>query len=278
MRYTHTPCIALLFACFPLTLTAQDNSTIKSNEVIRVETDEAEIEGLYILPIGDEPFTAKIEGRVVSEPALLTPPYLGLDQSGWMPPLTGSIDYSWSWAGVQFFEVLARNAAGKIYYESRRAIRLRSPNGWLPPADQARPSAFFIIDPEKQTRTMCKTRSKICMIEALPKYIPGGPPSDGKLPRATETKVTNLGANTQSGLKVEGTLETTTLVASAFGNPNPLVDEKELWHSNEMGLDVFCKRKDSQKETVTTAEIKEITQKQPDPQYFGNPSGLHGRR
>jgi len=272
--YLSLPAISLMAcsAACSVALLAQEQPPFKSNHIISVETPEAEIDGLNILPIGDEPFTARIEGSVVYEAELLKPPYLGVDQSGWIPPLTGSIDYSWSWAGVQFFEMLARNAAGKIYYESRRATGLRNPNGWISPAAEERPSVFYIIDPQKHTRTVCMTRSKLCKIEALPTYAPAGPPGDAKFPRATEIKVTNLGIKTQAGLEVQGTLETTTLVAHAFGNPNRLVDEKELWHSNEMGLDVFCKRKDSQKETVTTAEIKEIAQKQPDPQYFEIPA------
>jgi hypothetical protein len=269
VKYRPMPYVVILVVCLPLMVARQDNSPIKSNEAVRVETEEAEIEGLYILPIGDEPFTARIIGRIVNQAQLLKPPDLGLERTG--PPPLGSIDYSWSWAGVQFYRVVARNVSGKIYFEERRPILLKSPRGSSQAMEEERPSVFYIIDPLRNTRTRCVMKFKSCKIEELPKYIPYGSPRDEKLPRATETYVTTLGTKTRAGLTVKGWLETTTLVARAFGNPKPLIDQREVWHSDAMGLDVFRKSKDSQKGTVATAELTEINQEQPNPKYFEIP-------
>jgi hypothetical protein len=270
VKHRPTPCIAILLACFPVVLDAQGNSQLPSNEIFRLNANAAEVEGLYILAIGDEPFTARIEGRIVDQAQLLKPPDLGLDRTG--PAPLGSIDYSWAWAGVQFYCVVARNASGKIYFEGRRPITRKSPEGSLRSIDDEHPDVFFIIDPQRNTRTRCVTRLRTCKIEALRQYVPSGSPPDNKLPRAIEIDVTALGTKTRAGLAVKGWLETTTLVARAFGNPEQLTDEKEVWHSDGMALDVFRKSKDSLKDVVTTAEITEMVQKQPDHKYFEIPS------
>jgi hypothetical protein len=84
VRCAYTPFVALFMACIPLT--AQNNSPVMSGQVIRVKTSEAEIEGLYVLPIEDTPFTA-LKGWVLCEPELVTPPPSAVDQPDAFSPL-----------------------------------------------------------------------------------------------------------------------------------------------------------------------------------------------
>lgn len=173
--------IAVLASSFAA-LPQQETSPTTSSHVIYVATAEAEIEGIYVLPIKGAPFTAKIKGSVVSEANLLTAPPLAVDEPQGFSPLYGNIEYNEAWPGRRFIRVIARNAAGEIYYDDRNAVPrqlLQTPETSQIDIGLPRPfvytvssAAFYIIDPKNHTRTVCLPSTKTCSIEALPDTAP----------------------------------------------------------------------------------------------------------
>jgi hypothetical protein len=92
-----------------------------------------------------------------------------------------------------------------------------------------------------------------------------------EVPRATATESISLGTQQIESLTVVGTRETTVIAPGAYGNSQPIVTTKEVWHSPELDLDVSITRTDPRWGTQTR-KITEIFRGEPDTEYFAMPA------
>ncbi len=85
------------------------------------------------------------------------------------------------------------------------------------------------------------------------------------------TEVEPLGQNTINGIRVEGTLRTTTYPAGALGNEQPIVVEKRTWIAPELRMMVRSEEEDPRFGTITyEAEI--LSTAEPDESLFVVPA------
>jgi hypothetical protein len=197
------------------------------------------VENMYVPPRPGQPFTAK---SVVT--------WTSRDESS---------------SHVAFMSMLARDSSGKLYFESRRT---------LADSGEFRPRwNFIIIDPKEETRTTCYVATKSCRINAFLRAVyaksQGG--EDAEAPRASTMASVSLGTSVIDALTVEGTRETTSVAAGAYGNSKPLVITRELWHSPELDLDVLIKKADPRSGTFVR-KVEIISRNEPDPEYFTIPA------
>ena len=162
-----------------------------------------------------------------------------------------------------FFSLVARDSSGRIYFENRRAF---------PSAGEPAPRSYFIIiDPKEHTRTMCYVATKTCRINAFRRVSYAESETREEAPRASTSETVSLGTDVIDALTVEGTRETTTIAAGAYGNSEAMVTSKEVWHSPELDLDISITRTDPRIGT-STRKITEISRNEPDPEYFAIPA------
>lgn len=162
-----------------------------------------------------------------------------------------------------FISLVARDSSGRMYYENRRP---------LAPSGEPLPRTYFMMfDPGLHTRTMCYVATKTCRIDALPHATYDESGNNEEAPHATTTKSTNLGAREIESLTVVGTRETTVIAAGAYGNRQPIVTTKEVWHSSDLDLDVSIIRTDPRWGTQSRT-ITGISRGEPDAEYFTIPA------
>jgi hypothetical protein len=162
-----------------------------------------------------------------------------------------------------FFSLVARQSSGRMYFENRR---------FLPASGEPQPRTYFIlIDPGEHTRTICYVSTKTCRINAFRRVGYADAQPGDEAPPASATESVNLGSGVIESLNVVGTRETTTIATGAYGNHQPIVTSKEVWHSPELDLDVSITRVDPRWGTQTR-KITEISRGEPDPEYFAVPA------
>lgn len=198
----------------------------------------AAIESMYVPPKAGEPFSGKSIGT-------LTHTHRGT-----------TVEFA-------FFSMVARDSSGRIYFENRRAFSASE--------DPAPRTYFIIIDPKERTRTMCYVATKTCRINAFRRISFAESETREEAPRASTSESVSLGTDVIDALTVEGTRETTTIAAGAYGNGEAMVTSKEVWHSPEMDLDISITRTDPRIGT-STRKITELSRNEPDAQYFAIPA------
>jgi hypothetical protein len=161
-----------------------------------------------------------------------------------------------------FLSMVARDSSGKLYFESRRRT---AESGEVQPRWN-----FIIIDPKEQTRTTCYVATKTCRINAFRHSVYSESEDTEDVPRAATTESLTLGASVIDALTVEGTRETTSVAAGAYGNSKPLVITREVWHSPELDLDVSITKTDPRSGTFVR-KIEILSRREPDPEYFTIP-------
>src|SRR5580704_7579016 len=183
-------------------------------------------------------------------------------------PFTGKSVVTWtnrdgSASRFAFMSMLARDSSGKLYFESRRRM---AESGEIQPRWN-----FIIIDPKEKTRTTCYVATKSCRINAFRRISYAESKKSEDAPRASTMETVSLGTSVIDALTVEGTRETTSVAAGAYGNSKPLVITRELWHSPELDLDVLIKKSDPRSGTFLR-KVEIISRNEPDPDYFTIPS------
>lgn len=83
-----------------------------------------------------------------------------------------------------------------------------------------------------------------CRIDAFRHVSYDDSGNEDAAPAASATNSVSLGTREIESLTVAGTRETAVIAAGAFGNVQPIVTTKEVWHSSELDLDVAIIRKD----------------------------------
>jgi len=189
----------------------------------------------------------------------------------YVPPIAGqpfsgrsvvTVSRSGSATHVMFISMLARDSKGKLYFENRRPVD---------ETGQPRPRWYFIvIDPQEKTRTICYTSTKTCRINSF-RRISFGESDDVDAPRASTMETISLGSSVIDALAVDGRRETTSVAAGVYGNPQPLVITREIWHSPELNLDISITKTDP-RSGVQTRKIEIVSRGEPDADYFTIPS------
>lgn len=161
-----------------------------------------------------------------------------------------------------FISLVGRDSSGRMYFENRRS---------LAPSGEPLPRTYFIIiDPGEHTRTMCYAATKTCRIDAFQHASYDESEKNDEVPRAATNESTNLGARQIESLTVVGTRDTTVIAAGAYGNRQPIVTTKEVWHSPDLDLDVSIVRTDPRWGTQSRT-ITGIFRGEPDAEYFAIP-------
>jgi hypothetical protein len=130
---------------------------------------------------------------------------------------------------------------------------------------------FIIIDPKEETRTTCYVSTKVCRINAFRRAVYAESEKNDDAPRASTMESVSLATSLIDALTVEGTRETTSVAAGAYGNSKPLVITREVWHSPELDLDVSITKTDP-RSGIFTRKIKILSRAEPDPEYFTIPA------
>jgi len=184
-------------------------------------------------------------------------------------PFTGKSVVKWtSWDGstshFAFLSMLARDSSGKLYFESRRRM---TGSGDVQPRQY-----IIIIDPKEERRTLCYVSTKTCRINAFKRGVVYAESEDSvDAPRASTMETVSLGTSVLGAWTLDGRRETTFVAAGAYGNSDPLVITREIWHSPELDLDVVITKSDPRSGKFER-KIDILSRDEPEPGYFAIPS------
>lgn len=168
-------------------------------------------------------------------------------------------------------EVVMRDGTGRIY-RARKIIKAAEAS-----ERNASPRTLITItDPVQHVQYVC-TPIKICRKMGYKAWPDGrGPrpgPGPGLLPgRDRNVTEEDLGTTDISGLRVVGKRVTRVIPEGMVGNDRPFTTVEELWHSEELDIDVQAKRTDPRLGTRTRM-MTEVNLEEPNPNYFQVPEG-----
>ena len=169
---------------------------------------------------------------------------------------------------------LARDSKGRIYQERWLLVpkygKIKSQMNWIQ-----------IADPKQHTLYSCNPFRHICELETydpsneLAAAEPLKPIPNGTLVQDRLT-VEDLGTREISGVETIGRRETTAIEVGAMGNDQPLTATSEIWHSQELAINLLSLRSGpmigKQNFTITDLSVGE-----PDPERFKVPAGYEIR-
>lgn len=164
---------------------------------------------------------------------------------------------------------MARDGAGRV----RRAHTMEG-------SDRDAPRMTAIDDPVAGARYVLFADRKVA--HKMPWRRPGEgggrmPPEPGDHPRGPKgdrpaPKTESLGKRTIAGVEADGTRETITIPAGAFGNEKAVEVVAENWYSPELQIMVEGRRRDPL-HGDSTYTVTGITRGEPDPSLFEVPAG-----
>ena len=159
-------------------------------------------------------------------------------------------------------ETVMRDGMGRVY----RARELKTPDD----RNRGPRILFTILDPVQRVEYSCLP-VKICRKMAYRPFTPRFPHG---VDSAKDKNVTieDLGSSNINGLEVQGKRTTRVVSAGRVGNDLPFNSTEEVWHSNEIDLDIVSKKTDPRWGT-RSAELTQIVVAEPDPKYFQVPEG-----
>ncbi len=200
------------------------------------------VDGIFIAPVAGAPFSAKVPVEITHQL-----------QDG-------------TTVTRKYYTLVARDSQGRLYRETRKLIA----------ADENREPPLirtYVSDPQTALRTVCSPAQRTCWTAKFHPQLrvskaPVGLSKDGKSSLVSES----LGSSTIDDLEVQGTRETRTFNAGAFGNDRPVAVTKEFWYSPRLQINLVVTRNDprngDQKIQVTDLSLSE-----PDPARFAPPQG-----
>jgi hypothetical protein len=168
----------------------------------------------------------------------------------------------------------ARDSYGRTYRESRPEML---PAG----ADTEGFTTVMVFDPVNRVQISWDTHSKHATVFHLPDpeqirtRTADAPKEPVQLPQRTpdpKPQVERLGTQTVNGVSAEGTRITRTIPAGKQGNEQPIVITTETWRSSELKL-VVRNIDNDPRNGITTRELTDIQQGEPDPALFQIPEG-----
>jgi hypothetical protein len=159
-------------------------------------------------------------------------------------------------------EVVMRNSQGHIY--RARTINIAGSN---PHEAQL----ITLVDPSRHVEYMC-TALKVC------RSLQYRDPPGLRRPRGLDTRkdpnvtVEDLGTTDMNGVQVEGKRITRLIAEGTVGNDRPFTTVEEIWHSEQLDIDMQVKRTDPRMGTRTVT-MTELSAAEPDAKYFEIPEG-----
>jgi len=244
------PRLSLLLSCvcFALLSAVQSNGQAAASSTANTHAPDPDagmserVSGLFIPLITGQPFRAKINVQVTR----LLPDGTKVEQ--------------------KYYTQAARDTEGHEYREARDMV----------PASSDREPALIrttVYDPKTSLVRNCFPAQQICRqmqfdATSHPVDEPVGPSSDGKSVLARES----LGKKQMLGLEVEGTRETVTFKAGAFGNDKPVVVTKEIWYSPRLQFNVAVTR-DDPRNGMQKFEVSDLKLGDPEASWFTLPDG-----
>jgi len=167
---------------------------------------------------------------------------------------------------------MARDSAGRMRREGIAvpigALGLLAAPPIVPPASkQAFSPLILISDPvEGLTYTLIPPQKLAFRRRALTGQMPSLP-----TPTQSGVVVEQLGVREIAGVRVNGTLTTTTIAAGTVGNKAPIAIVIERWYSSELQLPVSVRFHDP-RSGETTFRFTEIRRQEPPPDGFHVPA------
>lgn len=166
-------------------------------------------------------------------------------------------------------EVVMRDSAGRLY----RARTIKKP-GFHGGRESSR-TMVTISDPVRHVQYACPPIG-ICSKMGYRIWPRGMGPQRGPylpaFPGDRSVKRENLGTSNISGVTVDGKRMTRVIPEGMEGNDRPFESVQEVWHSNELDLDVQMKQTDPRYGTRTTT-MTDVNLGEPNPSYFQIPQG-----
>lgn len=165
---------------------------------------------------------------------------------------------------------LARDSKGRIYRERHRFVPA-DPNAHSPLKE------IHLTDPVAKTDLLCDGRTLVCVLSAYSPQTFFETTPEGSYDQGTRTlRREYLGDETIEGIYVRGTRETTTIVAGALGNDQPIVSTREFWYSDELQTNLAVTRIDpaNGKQII---RLSHISLTEPDSHLWDVPIGFKVR-
>ena len=167
-------------------------------------------------------------------------------------------------------EVIMRDAMGRIY----RARTVKRVGGSSAGGSSEREPATLITitDPVQHVQYLCSSFRRACtkMAYQPPSARRGVHGLDPE--KRPDTTVEDLGSSNISGVEAEGKRVTREIPEGFIGNDRPFTTTEEVWHANELDVDVQVKRSDPRTGSHITT-LTNIQPGEPDPGYFQVPAG-----
>ena len=169
----------------------------------------------------------------------------------------------------------ARDSAGRTYRENRPEL----PEG----ADGGDFAMVNIFDPVNRVSISWNTRSQQATINHFPDPeqihpTPVAPKAEAasqppaRIDPLPTPQIERLGTQTINGVNAEGVRVTRVIPAGREGNDQPITITNETWRSKELRI-VVRSIQDDPRNGVTTNELTDIQQGEPDPALFQVPEG-----
>jgi hypothetical protein len=170
----------------------------------------------------------------------------------------------------------ARDSNGRTYRESHPEL----PAG----AEGEDFVTVNIFDPTNRVNILWNTRSKQATIFHMPDPAQLRPPTGTEIPQtqpmvqplrnapSPAPQIENLGIQTINGVAAQGSRVTRIIPAGRQGNDQPITITSETWRSTELKLVIRSINNDP-RSGVTTIELTDIQQGEPDPALFQVPEG-----
>ena len=164
-----------------------------------------------------------------------------------------------------FYNVVARDSAGRVHQEKRRIV----PEG---SEKESFLTEFTIFDTPSRTRIRCEVATRICVLTGFSPLLrivdpPEGLSRDGKYYLTRE----KLGSVLWNNLPAEHTLETLTANAGEEGNTRATNTVREYWFSPELQINLAVKRNFAD-DATQQLQLTDLRTEEPDPSLFVPPA------
>jgi len=162
---------------------------------------------------------------------------------------------------------VGRDTQGRVYRERHHF----GPDGIDP---QKTIYESYVLDPIAQTRTVCVYATRRCAITSYRPQLsftllPAGSYDKGQRLLTRD----DLGSQTMEGLRVLGTLETTTYAPGVIGNSQAIASSREFWYAPDLKTNLAITRKDP-REGTSVVHLTIYSRSEPDPAIFAIPPGF----
>jgi hypothetical protein len=207
----------------------------EENQPPRYPGTNTRVPGVFITPIGGEPFSATVEVR------------------------TDVVSTDGTWSVRRTMNKIARDSAGRIHNE-RRLLVPESFRG------DPRVLEVHLFDPLKMVNVFYDPMTHVAtqrVLSVMPKMASAARPG---------AKVEDLGIQTLAGVEAKGLRYSFTISAPASGTGQPIEITDEYWYSEELHLNILVQHHDP-RTGLQAVVITKIDRGEPPASLFEIPDG-----